>query len=216
MAQSHGLGIEQSGQAEWMMMDHYANEASKYLEKLCEQIDKHEPLRRGPTSWLRAAAIPAAIGVSLFACSGLGKQSSSPSATAEVCDNGVDDDLNGAVDCEDPVCKDAPFCNMVALYAAPPEVTSSEVPREGVDCSPRDGRDKSQGTDCSSGPVRPSERCGNGIDDDGNGLVDGEDPACGSTPSYPGAEYAAPMPEPLPSRNPDPPVALYAGPPNLR
>ncbi len=84
--------------------------------------------------------------------------------TGEVCDNGVDDDDDGLADCDDPECASA--------------CTTGEVCDNGVD-DDGDGAVDCADSECSWDPAcHGRERCDNGIDDDGDGLVDCEDPIC--------------------------------------
>ncbi len=109
----------------------------------------------------------------------------------EICDNKVDDDGNGLVDCKDPACLSDDVCNDVPKCG-------NNVLDEGEDC---DGKaflsDKNQcvmwSNAYSSGNVAcnpdctinydqclavSAEVCDNQVDDDGNGLVDCNDPVC--------------------------------------
>ncbi len=84
----------------------------------------------------------------------------------EVCDNGIDDDGDGLVDCEDPDCCNSSNCNCS-------EICSNGLDDDGdglVDCNDPDC--------CGVGSCTCEENCGNGIDDDGDGLVDENDPNC--------------------------------------
>ncbi len=90
---------------------------------------------------------------------------------AEVCDNGADDDGDGAADCDDLSCELHPSCGGATELAC------------------RDGADDDGDTlvdcadpDCAADPacVLPTlERdCGDGADDDGDGATDCADPDC--------------------------------------
>jgi cysteine-rich repeat protein len=89
-----------------------------------------------------------------------------PGAT-ENCDDGVDNDGNGLVDCEDPgcaeVCREAEICN------------------DGVD-NDGDGAVDCEDDDCRADPTcivtSGEEDCSLPGDEDGNGLADCADPAC--------------------------------------
>jgi hypothetical protein len=82
---------------------------------------------------------------------------------AEICDNGIDDDCNGLTDADDPAC----------LVCTDSDGDGYAV--EGGLCGP---------VDCDDGnpAIHPGVReiCDNGIDDNCNGLIDDDDPACGS------------------------------------
>ncbi|WP_373048769.1 hypothetical protein [Vulgatibacter sp.] len=83
-----------------------------------------------------------------------------PIARAEDCDNGIDDDGDGDVDCEDLDC--APWCAR--------EECTNGLDDDGdgfVDCADLDCEQTCQ-----------LEICTNGIDDDGNGKIDCDDPDC--------------------------------------
>jgi beta propeller repeat protein len=81
----------------------------------------------------------------------------------EICDNGVDDNENGLVDCCDPYCADAPICQ--------------EVCGDGID------NDCDGDIDCADYDCRYDENCiesicDDGIDNDGDGDIDCADYDC--------------------------------------
>ena len=82
-------------------------------------------------------------------------------AQVEICDNGIDDNGNGLIDCEDSSCSSLSFCN-------------TERCDNGID-DDGDGFIDSEDSDCDA---TPAEICDNGIDDDGDGLTDCEDSDC--------------------------------------
>lgn len=85
----------------------------------------------------------------------------------EACGDGVDNDDDGFVDCEDDECSDDPACD-----EAPVEDCADGTDDDGdglVDCDD---------TDCADDPVCVDEDCGNGVDDDGDGDVDCDDADC--------------------------------------
>jgi len=82
----------------------------------------------------------------------------------EICNNGKDDDGDGAVDSADPDC--------------PP---SLEICNNGVD-DDGDGKIDSADPDCPP----PPEICGNGVDDDRDGKIDSADPDCPPEPPFNG------------------------------
>jgi len=79
-------------------------------------------------------------------------------ACAEDCTNGVDDNGNGAVDCFDyPYCVDAPACHETNC--------TNGIDDDGfgdIDCND---------SDCVTEPAC-AESCTNGVDDNGNGAID--------------------------------------------
>ncbi len=103
----------------------------------------------------------------------------------ERCRNGIDDDCDGLVDCEDvTACAPDPACSCTPT----PELCGNGV---DDDCDfLRDCEDP----DCFSDPgcvcVPSPEMCANGADDDCDGLVDCADPECDDQP-----ECCTPAPE---------------------
>ena len=99
-----------------------------------------------------------------------GCQIGDPNCTKnEVCMNGIDDDGDGATDCDDSDCENYSTCQTSTFTC----YDDSTIPREYV-C---DG-----GCDCSYCEDEEGcdefEICTNGIDDDGDGLFDCQDPDC--------------------------------------
>jgi len=87
-----------------------------------------------------------------------------PACIQEICDNGIDDNGNGLVDCEDPACADALNCQ--------PEICNDGIDNNGngfIDC-----RD----IQCIDSIYCQPEICNDGIDNNGDGLVDCDDPQC--------------------------------------
>ncbi|MBU1238100.1 hypothetical protein KKF84_15300 [Myxococcota bacterium] len=85
---------------------------------------------------------------------------------SEDCDNGIDDDNNGVMDCFDPACVNANHCSAYC-YNSVTESTLHELCAPGARCEYH--------TRCNP------ELCLNGVDDNGNGLVDCADPQCAIT-----------------------------------
>ncbi|PKN54846.1 MAG: hypothetical protein CVU56_24420 [Deltaproteobacteria bacterium HGW-Deltaproteobacteria-14] len=93
-------------------------------------------------------------------------------AQPEDCGNGVDDDGDGAADCPDPDCHASALCDCHAqgeLTCCYPKCGEGE----GLECL----GDNICGYPCSCEPEQV-ELCGNGVDDDGDGLIDCNDPDC--------------------------------------
>jgi hypothetical protein len=127
--------------------------------------------------------------------------------SAEICNNGVDDDRDGRFDCADPDCAGSPFCCMPspelcgngsdddcdsAIDCADPDCVAapaccSPVPEDCAngrddDC---DRRVDCGDTDCATSPVccvPVPEDCSNGADDDCDTLIDCADSVCVSAP----------------------------------
>ena len=82
------------------------------------------------------------------------------------CENGIDDDGDGLIDCDDPDCLNSNSCLI--------EICNNGIDDDGdgfIDCADAECQ---QITTCV-------EICDNGIDDNGDGLIDGEDPQCNSS-----------------------------------
>ena len=93
----------------------------------------------------------------------------------EICDDGVDDNCNGLVDCADPGC-----------FGSRPCVTAGvEICNNGID-DDADGLVDCADPDCMTSRacmvVMGMEVCNNGIDDNKDGLVDCADPQCVTFP----------------------------------
>jgi len=117
----------------------------------------------------------------------------------EVCDNGADDNGNGLIDCEDPQCDGVTFgacdtgnpgvcsagtltCDGSAIgpVCTQDQAAGTEGPFGDLTCGDGldndcDGLTDAVDPDCDEPVV---EICDNGIDDTGNGLVDCADPEC--------------------------------------
>ena len=85
---------------------------------------------------------------------------------AEICDNGADEDGDGAFDCDDLDCEQHVACR------PPVEICNNAVDDDGdeaVDCDD---------DDCAQDPFCVFEICDNGVDDDDNDAVDCADAEC--------------------------------------
>ncbi len=94
--------------------------------------------------------------------------SSPPPAMRElVCDDGRDDDGDGAIDCADSDCA----CVDAGRDAGRPIDGGRDAGRDAA-------LERDAGRDAMTGTERSALECMNGIDDDGDDLVDCEDPDC--------------------------------------
>ncbi len=82
------------------------------------------------------------------------------------CENGIDDDGDGLIDCDDPDCLNSNICIV-------------EICNNGID-DDQDGFVDCADVECQQ-ITSCIEICDNGIDDNGDGLIDNEDPQCNST-----------------------------------
>ena len=93
-----------------------------------------------------------------------------PPPSQEICNNGVDDNNNGLIDCADATCINDPVCK-----APTPEICNNGIDDNNnglTDCA-----DAACIGDASCRSLR-YEICNNGVDDDGNGAIDCADSAC--------------------------------------
>ncbi|MDF9797554.1 gliding motility-associated-like protein [Catalinimonas alkaloidigena] len=95
-------------------------------------------------------------------------------AQFENCNNGIDDDGDGYIDCFDSNCSTSPFCQSYETDCT-----------DGVD-NDGDGLPDCLDSDCIYSGVCPYETdCANGIDDDGDGFFDYYDGDCLDSPTNP-------------------------------
>lgn len=123
----------------------------------------------------------------------------------EVCDNGIDDNGDGLIDCGDPSCAAFSGCTTEPDPGTDPdakqEICDNEIDDDGdglIDCDDPDCADFAGCTsepDPGTDPDAKQEICDNEIDDDGDGLVDCDDPDC--------ADFAGCTAEPDPGTDPD-------------
>ncbi len=96
----------------------------------------------------------------MFSCGEDGDDGTTPT---EICNNGIDDDADGAIDCDDSDCDASASCQ---------EDCTNGTDDDGdgdIDCD--DG-------DCATNAACIESNCANGTDDDGDGLTDCDDPDC--------------------------------------
>jgi hypothetical protein len=158
-----------------------------HVRQLCDDIDAARPVRYGIRRIVLPFAVPAALGF------GIGIAGCWASASlAEICDNGVDDDANGLVDCDDEACETDEGC-LAAVPGCEPRVEYCE---DGID------NNGNGNTDCAdqccepfcdySGecvlymvPFEPFDSeidCDDARDEDCDGQTDCCDPDCADDP----------------------------------
>ncbi len=97
---------------------------------------------------------------------------------AEICDDTIDNDEDGMVDCDDQDCNLDPACEVVAV----PEVCDDGMDNDldgFIDCSD---------PDCATDPAceqlpETETNCTDGLDEDGDGAIDCADDDCAAAPS---------------------------------
>ncbi|MBJ93440.1 MAG: hypothetical protein CMP23_03095 [Rickettsiales bacterium] len=94
-------------------------------------------------------------------------------ASFEDCADGVDNDDDQLIDCEDPDCLTFPGCAPGSEDCTDGEDNDGD---QLTDCEDPDCRDH---PDCSEDPI---ELCDDGIDNDGDGLIDCDDSDCSLSP----------------------------------
>ncbi len=108
------------------------------------------------------------------------------------CEDGADNDMDGLYDCNDPDCAGAPVCEGGDDDTGPPDDDDTGPPDDD-DTGPPDDDDTGPPDDDDTGPpddddTAQSEDCGNEIDDNGDGLIDCDDPICGYHPDCGGED----------------------------
>jgi hypothetical protein len=161
------------------------NEVKAYLAEVCRRLDEGRPL-----SWCdirRALANVATPVVISLAMVGIGcgeKQDEVPLygvAFEDVCDDGLDNDGNGDMDCDDKACVDDEACLAQPAYGVPFEAEcDDELDNDG------DGAVDCDDSDCFEScavvlyglPMPDEQDCSDGVDNDGDGAVDCDDDDC--------------------------------------
>ncbi|NRA75235.1 MAG: hypothetical protein HRU16_04780, partial [Planctomycetes bacterium] len=90
----------------------------------------------------------------------------------EICDDGIDNDLDGLIDCFDPDCNGSPNC-----FEGDSVTCSDGIDNDG------DGAIDCLDPDCFTFPPCGPEICDDGIDNDGDGGLDCQDADCCFDPS---------------------------------
>jgi hypothetical protein len=133
------------------------------------------------------------LSVVCSAMPGLGKEEGPPDSFR--CNDGLDNDCDGLIDLDDPDCQQPEICDGLdndgdgmidedfPLLGQPCIVGNGPCAQEGVWICNADG----SGVTCSATPLPPQPEgpafcgCGDGIDNDCDGLIDLDDPDCGGT-----------------------------------
>ena len=95
-----------------------------YLAQVIADLDAgRAPRRPAFKTWVRTLAVPAAIGVSALGFAACGQVEV---GGGELCNNLIDDDGDGYVDCLDPDCADDPDC-VIAIMPEPEDHCSNDI-----------------------------------------------------------------------------------------
>ncbi|MBU1238957.1 hypothetical protein KKF84_11820 [Myxococcota bacterium] len=128
----------------------------------------------------------------------------SEDSPVEICDNGIDDDNDGFIDCDDSQCRSVEACvggeicdngsdddGDALVDCDDPDcesnqacqVTNETLCADGID-NDDDGHIDCADQDCINAPecMGAEEICDNGIDDNDNALIDCEEPSCANHP----------------------------------
>jgi hypothetical protein len=101
-------------------------------------------------------------------------------ATAEACRNGVDDDADSLLDCDDPDCAALTFCT------PPPNEAGDTLCDNGID-DDEDGAADCLDSGCARAraclPPEGGSLCANRFDDDRDGAIDCDDTGCAAAPA---------------------------------
>lgn len=95
----------------------------------------------------------------------------------EICDDGIDNDCDGKIDCADGECS-------AACSPTSPEVCNDAIDNDGdgkVDCADRDCR--KDPACATTGTEGKGKTCSDGKDNDGDGLIDCADSDCTTSPA---------------------------------
>ncbi len=98
------------------------------------------------------------------------------------CADGIDNDGDGQIDCDDSNCASAPECVDCIAYECD---CADGIDNDGdgqIDCNDSDCVSASECVDCTLYECD----CADGIDNEGDGLIDCDDPDCASNPSCSG------------------------------
>ena len=106
--------------------------------------------------------------ISLTSCSSSDSNEEESINLAEICNDGIDNDNDGNVDCTDPDCTSDSLCE--------------EICNDGID-NDGDGFIDCLDANCEDFQDCLIERCIDGEDNDGDGLIDCDDPDCDSNPN---------------------------------
>ena len=158
-----------------------------HARRLCDDIDAARPVRYGMRRIVLPFAVPAALGLGVVGCG------ESTHIADEVCNNGLDDNGDGLVDCADEACASDDGCLGAEPGCEPRiEYCEDEFDNNGdgnTDCADLCCDAFCFNRDCPmcdyGVPFEPLDEegdCGDGRDEDCDGQTDCCDPDCSDDP----------------------------------
>jgi hypothetical protein len=180
-----------------------------HVRQLCDDIDAMRPVRYGIRRIVLPLAVPAALGLGIAGCGDstprdLDGDLDADTATdadadsdadmiAEICNNGLDDDGNGQVDCADEACAADEGCLSADPGCEPRvEYCEDEFDNNGngdTDCADLCCDAFCFARDCPMceygipfEPLDAEVTCNDALDEDCDGQTDCCDPDCGDDP----------------------------------
>ena len=156
-----------------------------------------DSIQGAPLTAKWGAAIPASLtlGLSIAGVACGGESSTEPAETTEsICNDQLDNDGDGLIDCNDSDCAKAAVCQGVK-YGVPLDA-STDVDAEAAQEAAAEDVSEDVAEDVSLDVVQEAaaEICNDNFDNDGDGLIDCADLDCKfQYPYCVGAEYGAPF-----------------------
>ena len=96
-----------------------------------------------------------------------------PETTEELCSDGLDNNVNGRIDCAEESCQRFDYCKNKV------EICDNQIDDDGDGKADCNDSDCASAANCQTGEVK-TEICDNQIDDDGDGKADCDDSDCAS------------------------------------
>ena len=122
-----------------------------FLLDICRAVDEGRPIRH------KGMLVAAGLGLGLAGCQTTSLYGA-PETPIETCDNQLDDDADGAIDCDDPDCSSDPLCE--GLDTTYPVDTGYGAPFED-DCVDGVDNDSDGAIDCDDDDCFDDEACAN-------------------------------------------------------
>jgi hypothetical protein len=189
-----------------MTTNRHAQLLRAFLEDTCERKNRSRPIIAW-AQWARqtlGASVALGVSLALFGCSAEGDARTSSvgegictgANCAEECSDGIDNDADGAIDCDDLHCAVDRACAASSTGGGSSSGGSTAAGADagtvGTGGKPATGSGGAASIIVMYGA--PMEDCGDGVDNDGDTLVDCDDEDCFASGLCAGmTDYAAPM-----------------------